>query len=505
MATTEKSRAKAGSSTESAEGLSDFLGLVGKQFSPGAESASREASRAVFELGRQAIEYGDILKDDDVELIDKIEETIKQIDEKLSTQINEILHHDDFQSLEGAWRGLEHLVSNTETDEKLKIRFMNVSKAEIAKELKKYKGVSWDQSPLFKKIYEAEYGVLGGEPYGALIGDYQFDHSPADVNILKGIAKISAAAHAPFIASAGPGLLQMESWQSLSNPRDVTKLMSTPDYAAWNSFRESDDSKYVGLTLPRFLSRLPYGAATDPVEEFDFEEKVDGENADNFTWSNAAYAMGVNINRAFKEYGWCTRIRGVESGGSVDGLPVYAFPTDDGGTDIKCPTEIGISDRREAELSKNGLLPLVHRKNTDIAAFIGAQSVNKPKEYSDPDATRSAALSARLPYLFSSSRFAHYLKCIVRDKVGSSQFSTAAEMERWLQDWIMQYVLGDPDNASEETKAQYPLADAKVEVHEVEGSPGYYTSKFHLQPHYQLEGLTVSLSLVSKLPSGQKD
>jgi type VI secretion system protein ImpC len=250
--------------------------------------------------------------------------------------------------------------------------------------------------------------------------------------------------------------------------------------------------------MPRFLGRYPYGKA-NPVEEFDFREDTEGARHDKFTWVNSAYAMAVNVTRSFKMYGWCSRIRGVESGGVVENLPVHTFPTDDGGVDMKCPTEIAISDRREAELAKNGFMPLLHRKNSDLAAFIGAQSLHKPAEYTDPDATANANLSARLPYLFACCRFAHYLKCIVRDKIGS--FRERGDMEKWLNNWISQYVLSNPQSAGEETKAQYPLAAAEVTVAEIEGNPGYYSAKFYLRPHYQLEGLTVSLRLVSKLPS----
>jgi len=291
----------------------------------------------------------------------------------------------------------------------------------------------------------------------------------------------------------------MDSWQELSNPRDLTKIFMTPEYAPWRSLRESEDSRYIGLTMPRFLARLPYGAKTDPVEEFAFEEETEGGDHTRYAWCNAAYAMATNINRSFKLYGWCSRIRGIESGGAVEDLPCHTFPTDDGGMAMKCPTEIAISDRREAELAKNGFMPLIHKKNSDFAAFIGAQSLQKPAEYDDPDATANANLSARLPYLFATCRFAHYLKCIVRDKIGS--FKERDEMQAWLQKWINNYVVGDPANASETLKAQKPLSAAEVVVEEVEGNPGYYTSRFYLRPHYQLEGLTVSLRLVSKLPS----
>jgi len=293
----------------------------------------------------------------------------------------------------------------------------------------------------------------------------------------------------------------MDSWAELANPRDLTKLFQTPEHAAWRALRESDDSRYLGLVMPRFLARIPYGAKTEPVEEFAFEEDTSGGNASKFTWANSAYAMAVNINRSFKLYGWCSRIRGIESGGEVADLPVYAFPTDDGGIDMTCPTEIAISDRREAELAKSGFMPLVHKKNSDVAAFIGAQSLHNPPEYDDPDATSNAALGARLPYIYATSRFAHYLKCIVRDKIGS--FKDRDNMQRWLQDWILQYVDGNPNGSSEDTKSRKPLAAAEVVVEEIEGAPGYYSSKFFLRPHYQLEGLTVSLRLVSKLPSAK--
>jgi type VI secretion system protein ImpC len=473
-----------------------FMSLLQKEFKPKTDGARSAVENAVRTLAEQALRESTVVSDD---VIGTIKAIIAEIDSKLTEQVNLILHHEKFQSVESAWRGLNYLISNTETDEQLQIRVMNISKKELSKTLKKYKGVAWDQSPLFKKLYEEEYGQLGGSPYGCLVGDYFFDHTPSDVELLGQIAQISAAAHAPFIAGTAPSLMGMDSWQELANPRDLAKIFSAPDYAAWRSLRESDDAKYVGLAMPRFLSRLPYGAKTSPVEEFDFEEETGIGEHSKYTWSNAAYAMAVNINRSFKMYGWCSSIRGVESGGAVEGLPVHTFPSDDGGVDMKCPTEIAISDRREAELANVGLMPLIHRKNTDVAAFIGAQSLQKPTEYTDPDATANARISARLPYLFASCRFAHYLKCMVRDKVGS--FMERSDMERYLGDWIKGYVLGSPGAAGEILKAQKPLSAAEVKVDEIEGNPGYYSAKFFLRPHYQLEGVNVSLRLVSKLPS----
>ena len=476
-----------------------FAALLQKEFKPKTDRARAEVENAVRTLAEQALRETTVVSDD---VIGTIKAIIAEIDKKLSDQVNAIMHSERFQQVESAWRGLHYLVNNTETDEMLKIRVMNISKKDLAKNLKKYKGTAWDQSPIFKKLYEEEYGQLGGEPYGSLVGDYYFDHTPGDVELLGQMAQIAAAAHAPFMAAASPTSMGMDSWQELANPRDLAKIFSSPEYAAWRSLRESDDAKYVGLAMPRFLARLPYGSKTSPVEEFEFEEETGGGEHGKYTWANAAYAMAVNVNRAFKQYGWCTAIRGVESGGAVDGLPVHTFPSDDGGVDMKCPTEIAISDRREAELAASGFMPLIHRKNTDVAAFIGAQSLQKPTEYQDPDATANARLGSRLPYLFASCRFAHYLKCMVRDKVGS--FKERADMERYLSDWIKQYVLGNPGDAGDELKARKPLAGAEVKVSEIEGNPGYYSAKFHLRPHYQLEGVNVTMSLVAKLPSEKK-
>jgi type VI secretion system protein ImpC len=477
----------------------DQLGsLLQKEFKPRTDQARAAVETAVRTLAEQALRETAVVSDD---VIGTIQAIIAEIDQTLTEQINLILHHEKFQQLEGAWRGLQYLVSNTETDEMLKIRVMNISKKDLGKSLKKYKGVAWDQGPLFKRLYEEEYGQLGGEPYGCLVGDYHFDHTPSDVELLGQVSQIAAAAHAPFIAGAGPALMGMDSWQQLANPRDLGKIFSAPDYAAWRSLRDSEDAKYVGLAMPRFLARLPYGARTSPVEEFDFEEQTGSGDHSKYTWANSAYAMAVNVNRSFKQFGWCTRIRGVESGGAVDGLPVHTFPSDDGGVDMKCPTEIAVSDRREAELANCGLMPLIHRKNTDVAAFIGAQSLQKTAEYNDADATANARLSARLPYLFASCRFAHYLKCMVRDKIGS--FKERSDMERYLSDWIKGYVLGNPEDAGDTLQAQKPLAGAEVKVQEVEGNPGYYSARFFLRPHYQLEGVNVTLSLVSRLPSSK--
>ena len=488
-------QAGATAATTTAE-AGDFAVLLNREFKPKTERAREAVESAVQTLAQQALSHTGLISGD---ALRSIEAMIAAIDRKLTEQVNLIIHHEDFQQLESAWRGLHHLVNNTETDETLKIRVMNVSKKELAKSLKKFRGTAWDQSPVFKKVYEEEYGQFGGEPLGLMVGDYYFDHSPQDVQLLADMAQIAAAAHAPFIAAAAPTVMGMDSWNELANPRDLTKIFGTPEYAAWRSLRESEDSRYIGLAMPRFLARLPYGAKTEPVEEFAFEEDTEGADSSRYTWANAAYAMATNITRAFKLYGWTTRIRGVDSGGAVEGLPVHTFPTADGGADVKCVTEVALSERREAELSRAGFLPLVHRKNQDFAAFISAQSLQKPQEYDDPAATANANLSARLPYLFASCRFAHYLKCMVRDKIGSTM--NKSQLEGWLSTWLLRYVDGSPDSSSEHYKATHPLSEGSVVLEENEENPGYYSAKFFLKPHYQLEGLTVSLRLVSRMPT----
>jgi type VI secretion system protein ImpC len=474
----------------------DFSALLKQSFKPRSERAATEVENAVNTLIQQALADSSLIKED---VLDTIDEMIARLDEKLSAQVNEILHNETFQQIESAWRGLHYIVFNSETDATLKLRVMNVSKQELYRDLRLYPDAKWDQSPLFKAVYEQEFGTLGGHPFGCLIGDYHFDHSAVDVRLLRDLGKIAAAAHAPFIAGAAPGLMGMDSWTELMNPRDLSKVFDTPDYAAWKSLRDSENSRYVGLCMPRVLARQPYGAKSLPVEEFAFEEQTDGHSGHKYSWMNAAYAMAANINRAYKEYGWTVRIRGVQSGGEVINLPTHTFPTDDGGVDLKCPTEISITDRRENELSRSGLLPLIHRKNTDKAAFIGAQSLYRPKKYDKEEATAADNLSARIPYMFAISRFSHYLKCMVRDQIGETK--ERQELERWLQSWINLYVDADPANSSIITKARKPLAAARVDVFEDAENPGFYGARFYLRPHFQLEGMDIGMSLVSRLPA----
>lgn len=428
-------------------------------------------------------------------------EAIQLIDQKISKQLSVILHNEAFQKLEGSWRGLNHLVMNSATSASLKIRVLNMKKKELHKDLSK--AVEFDQSQTFKKIYESEFGTPGGEPYGTIVGDFEFTNHPEDVETLSLMSNVAAAGFCPFISATSPSLFGFDNWDELSKPRDLEKVFESLEYAKWRSFRDSDDSRFVSLTIPRFLSRLPYGAASKPVEEFNFEEfeVKDGRavSTDNnsYCWSNAAYAMATNMSNAFSQYGFCTAIRGAEGGGKVEGLPTHVFTSDDGDPDLKCPTEIGITDRREAELSKLGFLPLCHYKNTDYAVFFGGQTCQKPKLYSTPDATANAEISARLPYLMATSRFAHYLKVMARDKIGS--FMEAEDVEAWLNRWILSYV-NATEGGGQEIRARYPLADAKVSVKEIPGQPGAYNAVAWLRPWLQMEELTSSLRLVAKIP-----
>jgi type VI secretion system protein ImpC len=434
-----------------------------------------------------------------------INEAVKALDAKLSKQLAAIMHHPEFLKLEGSWRGLHHLVMSTETSANLKIRVLNVRKRELMKDLSK--AVEFDQSELFKKLYENEFGTPGGEPYGMLIGDYEFTNHPEDVQMLTSISSISAAAFAPFVSAASPQLFGFQDYRDLAKPRDLEKIFDTVEYTQWRSFRDSEDSRFVTLTMPRVLARLPYGSNTLTIDEFNYEETPpgnDGRNQaqehENFCWMNAAYVMGARMTDAFAKYGWCTAIRGAEGGGKVENLPTYIFTSDDGDPDQKCPTEIGITDRRDAELGKLGFLPLCHYKNTDYAVFFGAQTVQKPKKYDRPDATANAAISARLPYMMATSRFAHYLKVMARDKIGS--FLEVEDCEAWLNRWINNYVNAN-EGAGQEMKAAYPLREAKVTVKEIPGKPGSYNAIAWMRPWLQMEELTTSLRMVARIPSKQ--
>ncbi|AFU98095.1 type VI secretion system contractile sheath large subunit [Simiduia agarivorans] len=439
----------------------------------------------------------------DKNLTKTITAAVYAIDVAMSKQLSAILHQEKLQKLEGSWRGLNHLVMNSETGKTLKIRMLNLSKRELFRDLDK--AVEFDQSQIFKKMYEEEFGTAGGEPYGAMIGDFEFSNHPEDIELLTKMSNVAAAGFCPFISAAGAEMMGFDSFTELSKPRDLGAIFESAEYIKWRSFRDSDDSRFVTLVMPRVLSRLPYGASTKPVESFNFEEFDQDASGmskaaehDQYCWMNAAYVMGATLTKAFAENSWCTAIRGAEGGGKVEGLPTHLFKSDDGDTDIKCPTEIGITDRREAELSAQGFLPLCHYKNTDYSVFFGAQTAQKPKKYDNPDATANASISARLPYLMATSRIAHYLKVMARDKVGS--FMEASDCERWLNKWIAQYTNSNPE-ASAEMKAKYPLAEARVEVKEIPGQPGSYSAVAYLKPWLQMEELTTSMRMVANIPT----
>jgi len=450
----------------------------------------------IDELVNQVLE-GEVTPSKD--LIAVLDSRIAEIDSLLSDQLNEIMHASEFQQLEASWRGLKYLTDQTETSTNMKIHMLNASKKDLIKDLKS--ASEFDQSALFKKVYEEEYGTFGGAPYGMMIGDYEFGRHPQDMYLLEQVSHVAAAAHAPFISSASAELFGWDSFTDMAGPRDLSKIFDTVEYAKWKSFRNSEDARYVGLTLPHVLGRLPYGEETAPVEEFNFTENVDGSDHNKYLWMNAAYAMGTRITDAFAKYGWCVAIRGVEGGGLVEGLPTHTFQTDDGEVALKCPTEISITDRREKELSDLGFIPLVHCKGTDYAAFFGTQSAQLPKQYNTDVANANARLSSQLQYIFATSRIAHFMKAIMRDKVGS--FASRQNVEDFLNEWLSQYVLLD-DNAGQEAKAQYPLREARVEVAEVPGKPGSYKAVTFLRPHYQLDELTASLRLVSELPQSTR-
>jgi len=463
----------------------------------GKDNSNRERGKdLVKEFVSQVLE-GNMALSKDAEAM--INQRIAQIDHLLSIQLNEILHHPSFQKLEGSWRGLKYLMDQSETSDHLKIKILNVSKKELLRDLQR--APEFDQSAMFKKVYEEEFGIFGGAPFASLIGDYEFGRGPEDMELIERISQVAASAHAPFLSAASPEMFNLESYATLDGPRDIGKVFDTTEYAKWKSFRQSEDSRYIGLCLPRILTRLPYGEKNVSIEAFKYEENVDGTDHSKYLWSNAAYSLGARLTNAFALYGWCASIRGVEGGGLVEGLPVHNFYTDDGDVAMKCPTEVPITDRREKELADQGFIPLVHCKGTDYAAFFSVQSCQKAKLYDKDAANANARLSTQLPYIFAVSRFAHYLKAMMRDKIGS--FMSRADCERWLNQWITNYVTPD-DTASPSVKASRPLREASIQVAEVPGKPGVYRATAFLKPHFQLDELSVSLRLVAELPASAR-
>jgi type VI secretion system protein ImpC len=462
--------------------------------------SDQEKNRArdiISELVSQVLD-GEVVVSEN--LAASLDARVAELDRLISEQLSEVMHAPEFQALESAWTGLHYLCKQTSTGQQLKIKLFNAAKRDLVKDFRT--AIDFDQSALFKKVYEEEFGTFGGAPFGTLIGQYEISRQPEDMYFIDQMSHIAAAAHAPFIASAAPQLFGLETYTELGKPRDMGKVFDTVEYAKWKSFRESEDARYVGLALPRFLGRLPYNPIDGEVTEgFNFVEDVDGSDHDKYLWCNAAFAFAARLTSAFESYGWCAAIRGVEGGGLVEDLPTHTFRTDDGEVALKCPTEVAITDRREKELSDLGFIPLVHCKNTDYAAFFGAQSAQKAKKYDTDSANANASLSAQLQYMFAVSRIAHYMKAMMRDKIGS--FASASNVQSYLQRWIDQYVTAD-DSASQETKAQFPLREASVEVSEVPGRPGVYRAVSFIRPHFQLDELSVSLRLVAELPQSSK-
>jgi type VI secretion system protein ImpC len=495
MSEPQKANLAQAATTETTEvGLLDQIVEQGRMAK---DPAGRERGKdLVKEFVAQFLDGNMALSKDAEAMINK---RIGQIDHLLSIQLNEILHHEAFQKLEGTWRGLKYLMDQSETSDHLKIKILNVPKKELLRDLQR--APEFDQSTLFKKVYEEEFGIFGGAPFAGLIGDYEFGRNAEDLDLLERVSNVAAAAHAPFLSAASPEMFNMDNFSNLDAPRDIGKIFDTTEYAKWKSFRASEDSRYVGLCLPRILMRLPYGKDNVSLDAFNYEENVDGTDNSKYLWSNAAFALGARLTTAFAQYGWCAAIRGVEGGGLVEGLPVHNFYTDEGDVAMKCPTEVPITDRREKELADQGFIPLVHCKGTDYAAFFSVQSSQKPKLYDKDAANANARLSAQLPYIFAVSRFAHYLKAMMRDKIGS--FMSRTDCERWLNQWITNYVTPD-DTASPSVKASRPLREAAITVEEVPGKPGAYRATAFLKPHFQLDELSVSLRLVAELPASAR-
>lgn len=461
------------------------------------ESERARARDIITELVREVMQ-GTVVVSENLSVT--LDARVAELDRLISEQLSEVMHHAEFQKLESTWRGLHYLCQQTSTGATMKIQVFNATKKELVKDFKT--AIDFDQSALFKKVYEEEFGTFGGAPFGALIGDFDVTRQPEDMYFVEQMSHVAAAAHAPFISAASPELFGLDTFADLGKPRDMSKVFDTVDYAKWKSFRESEDSRYVGLTVPRFLGRLPYNPKDGTTTEgFNFVESVDGSDHSKYLWVNTAYAFASRLTAAFESFGWCAAIRGVEGGGLVEDLPTHTFKTDDGEVALKCPTEVAITDRREKELSDLGFIPLVHCKNTDYAAFFGAQSTQKPRKYDDDAANANATLSAQMQYMFAVCRIAHYMKAMMRDKVGS--FATALDVERYLHNWLMQYVV-DADDASQEMRAQRPLRQAQVEVSEVPGRPGVYRAVAFVRPHFQLDELSVSLRLVAEMPTGKK-
>lgn len=482
---------------EAAEGSLSFLD---RAISATTQTPADTAKELFSVLAEQALS-GTVTWDNNV--TKTIENAISEIDRKLSKQLSEVMQQDDFQKLEGSWLGLQKLVKESDLGASLKIKMVDFSQDELLEQFEDAPAI--DRSPLFNALYQDEFGTAGGEPYGTFIGDYEFSAKDEDVALLRYMGEVAAACHSPFIAAANAQMFEFDDFTTFDEHKPVAAGFDSPAYAAWNSFRESDDARYVTLTLPRSMARLPYGAKGLGTDLFEYEEldtDMDGnpkpKNNDQLVWSNAAYDLGLKMTQAFTAFGWCTAIRGLDNGGKVENLPNLTYKTEAGDLVQQCPTEVNLTDEREKELSDLGFLPLVHYKSSNYGVFIGGQTTQKPKTYTDPDATSNAAISARLPYIMASGRIAHYLKVMGRDWLGSNLEAT--DVQSRLQTWIDQYTNSGAVGNAERSKT--PLCESAISVVEQPGKPGAYSAVAHLRPWLQLEELTTSVRMVAKIPGG---
>jgi type VI secretion system protein ImpC len=460
-----------------------------------AESRANERFGAELSFFLESvIQSGESIEKIDKYVLDKI---IADIDSKISDQLDEVMHHPDFQKMESAWRSLKFLVDRTDFRKNVKIDLLDLGKEELVEDFEDAAEII--QSGLYKQVYSDEYDTPGGEPYGVMISNYEFSSGPEDVGFLQNISKVAAACHCPFIGSATPKFFGKEKVQDLPKIEDLHTFMDRSEFLRWNAFRKTEDSRYVGLTMPRFALRLPYGADTIPVKEFNYTEKITGEDHDKYLWGNGSFAFAANMVRSFIDNGWCVQIRGPESGGKVEDLPVHFFDVGKG-TQMKIPTEILIPETREFEFANEGFIPLSFYKNRNYACFFSANSSQKPQEYDDPTVTANMRINSRLPYIFMVSRIAHYLKVIQRENIGTTKSRSVLQDE--LNKWVKGLVTEMPDPGPE-LIATHPLKAAEVLVNEIPDNPGFFSVSLSVMPHFQIEGIDINLSLVSQMPKGK--
>jgi type VI secretion system protein ImpC len=460
-----------------------------------AESQANERIGAALSFFLESvIQSGESIEKIDKYVLDKI---IADIDSKISDQLDEVMHHPDFQKMESAWRSLKFLVDRTDFRKNVKIDLLDMGKEELVEDFEDAAEII--QSGLYKQVYSDEYDTPGGEPYGVMISNYDFTSGPEDVSFLSNISKVAAACHCPFIGSATPKFFGKEKVQDLPKIEDLHTFMDRSEFLRWNAFRKTEDSRYVGLTMPRFALRLPYGADTIPVKEFNYTEKITGDDHDKYLWGNGSFAFAANMVRSFIDNGWCVQIRGPESGGKVEDLPVHFFDVGKG-TQMKIPTEILIPETREFEFANEGFIPLSFYKNRNYACFFSANSSQKPQEYDDAAITANMRINSRLPYIFMVSRIAHYLKVIQRENIGTTKSRSVLQDE--LNKWIKGLVTEMPDPGPD-LIATHPLKAAEVLVNEIPDNPGFFSVSLSVMPHFQIEGIDINLSLVSQMPKGK--